>query len=252
MLSSTERFSSRVENYIKYRPSYPPALLELLRVKCALAQTSSVADVGAGTGILTELLLETGAEVFAVEPNQEMRGAAERLLHDYGRFRSVRGTAEDTTLPTASVDLVTASQAFHWFDVHKARREVARILRPTGWVALIWNERPLEALPFLDEYEALLRQHAAEYDQVSNRRVDETKIRAFFGRSPEVALFPNRQTFDFAGLEGRLMSSSYAPEPGHPQYEPMIAGLRDLFERHHRAGKVVFPYRTLVYFGQLV
>jgi SAM-dependent methyltransferase len=251
MLSSTERFSSRVENYVKYRPSYPPAVLELLRVKCALARTSSVADAGSGTGILTELLLETGAEVFAVEPNQEMRAAAERLLSDYGRFRSVPGTAEETTLPTASVDLITASQAFHWFDVQKARRELARILKPRGWVALIWNERPLDAMPFLDDYEALLRRHAAEYDRVTSRRVNEPKIREFFGRSPGVAIFANRQTFDFAGLEGRLMSSSYAPEPGHPQYEPMIAGLRDLFERHHRAGKVVFPYRTLVYFGQL-
>ncbi|MDB6091313.1 MAG: Methyltransferase type 11 [Gammaproteobacteria bacterium] len=251
MLSSTERFSTRVENYIKYRPSYPPAVLELLRVKCALARTSSVADVGSGTGILTELLLETGAEVFAVEPNREMREAAERLLSDYGRFRSVHGTAEETTLAAASVDLITASQAFHWFDVQKARSELARILRPGGRVALIWNERPLEPLPFLDDYEALLRRHCAEYDQVTSHRVHEPKIREFFGRRlPELAMFPNRQTFDFAGLEGRLLSSSYAPEPGHPQYEPMIAGLRDLFERHHRAGKVVFPYRTLVYFGQ--
>src|SRR6185437_9351452 len=114
MLPSTERFSTRVENYIKYRPSYPAAVLELMRVRCGLAATSTVADIGAGTGILTELLLETGATVYAVEPNKEMRSAAEHLLSDYGRFRSVNGTAEETTLPGASVDLITASQAFHW------------------------------------------------------------------------------------------------------------------------------------------
>ena len=251
MLNSTERFSSRVENYIKYRPSYPSAVLELLSVRCGLAATSAVADVGSGTGILTELLLETGAEVFAVEPNREMRAAAERLLNDYGRFRSVAGTAEATTLPTACVDLITASQAFHWFDVQKSRSELARVLRPRGWVALIWNERPLEAVPLLDEYDALLRRHAPEYDRVRDMRADESKMREFFGRRPEVAVFPNRQSFDYAGFEGRLMSSSYAPESGDPQHEPMIAGLRSLFERHNRAGKVLFPYRTLVYFGRM-
>jgi SAM-dependent methyltransferase len=251
MLNSTERFSSRVENYIKYRPSYPPALLELLSVRCGLAATSAVADIGSGTGILTELLLETGAEVFAVEPNREMRAAAERLLSDYGRFRSVPGTAEATTLRNACVDLITASQAFHWFDVQKSRSELARVLRPRGWVALIWNERPVEAVPLLDEYDALLRRHAPEYDRVRDMRADESKMREFFGRRPEFAVFPNRQSFDYAGFEGRLMSSSYAPESGDPQHEPMIAGLRSLFERHNRAGKVLFPYRTLVYFGRM-
>src|SRR6185503_1231931 len=161
MLRSTERFSTRVESYIKYRPSYPTEVLELMRVRCGLAATSMVADIGSGTGILTELLLETGATVFAVEPNKEMRAAAERLLSDYGRFRSVDGTAEATTLPDASVDLITASQAFHWFDIQKARRELARVLRPRGWVVLIWNERPVDASAFLDEYDALLRRHAA-------------------------------------------------------------------------------------------
>jgi SAM-dependent methyltransferase len=251
MLNSTERFSSRVENYVKYRPSYPAAVLELLSVRCGLDSTSTVADVGSGTGILTELLLETGAEVYAVEPNREMRAAAEKHLNDYGRFRSVEGTAEATTLPAACVDLITASQAFHWFDVQKSRRELGRILRPRGWVALIWNERPLEAVPLLDEYDALLRRHAPDYDRVRDMRADESKMRDFFGRRPESAVFQNRQTFDYAGLEGRLMSSSYAPESGHPEHEPMIAGLRDLYDRHNRGGKVLFPYRTLVYFGQL-
>jgi SAM-dependent methyltransferase len=250
MQNSTERFSSRVENYIKYRPSYPAAVLELLSARCGLGAASTVADVGSGTGILTELLLETGAAVFAIEPNRAMRAAAERHLGDYGRFRSVDATAEVTTLPVASVDLVTASQAFHWFDVQKSRLELKRILRPEGWVALIWNERPIEAVPLLDEYDALLRRHCSEYDKVKQMRADETKIREFLGHRPEIGVFANRQVFDYPGLEGRLMSSSYAPEAGDPQHEPMIAGLRELFDRHNRAGKVHFPYRTLVYFGQ--
>jgi SAM-dependent methyltransferase len=250
MLNSTERFSSRVENYIKYRPSYPAAVLELLSARCGLGATSTVADVGSGTGILTELLLETGAAVFAIEPNRSMREAAERHLNDYGRFRSVDGTAEATTLSAASVDLVTASQAFHWFDVQKSRLELKRILRADGWVALIWNERPVEAVPLLDDYDALLRRYCSEYDKIKNTRADEAKIREFLGRRPEAAVFANRQVFDYAGLEGRLMSSSYAPEPGSPLHEPMISGLREIFDRHNRAGKVQFPYRTLVYFGQ--
>ena len=250
MLNSTERFSSRVENYIKYRPSYPAAVLELLSSRCGLDAESAVADVGSGTGILTELLLETGAAVFAVEPNRGMREAAERHLNDYGRFNSVDGTAEATTLSEASVDLITASQAFHWFDVQKSRRELRRILSPEGWVALIWNERPVEPMPLLDEYDALLRRYCSEYDRVKNMRADESKIREFLGHRPEIAVFANRQVFDYAGLEGRLMSSSYAPEAGTPQHEPMIAGLREIFDRHNRAGKVQFPYRTLVYFGQ--
>jgi len=251
MLKSTERFSTRVENYIKYRPGYPNELLELLRVKCGLTADGVVADVGSGTGILTELLLETGASVFAVEPNREMREAGERLLSDYRRFRSVNGTAEATTLPPASVDLITASQAFHWFDVAQARREFGRILRPRGWVVLIWNERPPDSGAFLDDYERLVRRHAAEYDQVTSRRADEARIHEFFGGAPHTAVFAYRQVFDFAGLQGRLLSSSFAPEPGHPEHEPMICGLRDLFERHSRGGKVVFPYRTLVFYGRL-
>jgi SAM-dependent methyltransferase len=250
MQNSTERFSSRVENYIKYRPSYPAAVLELLSSRCRLGAASVVADVGSGTGILTELLLETGAAVFAVEPNRAMREAAERHLNDYGRFRSIDGTAEATTLAQASVDLITASQAFHWFDVQKSRLELRRILRPEGWVALIWNERAVEAVPLLDEYDALLRRYCPEYDKVTSMRADESKIREFLGHRPETGVFANRQVFDYAGLEGRLMSSSYAPEPGNPQHEPLIAGLREIFDRHNRAGKVQFPYRTLVYFGQ--
>ena len=251
MLSSTERFSSRVENYIKYRPGYPAAVLELLRAHCALAPGSSVADVGAGTGILTALLLESGAAVVAVEPNREMRAAADRLLGGQSRFRSAAGTAEATTLPAASVELVVAGQAFHWFDVQRARAEFIRVLKPRGWVALISNEQPPEPTPFLADYEALLRRHAAEYDQISSLRVDETRIREFFGGRCELTTFPNQQIFDYAGLEGRLLSSSYAPEAGHPEHEPLLAGLRQVFERHQRGGQVVFPYQTLVYWGRL-
>ncbi len=249
-LDSTLRFSSRVDDYVKYRPGYPAEAIHLLRERCDLAPQARVADLGSGTGILTALLLEADAEVFAVEPNPGMRAAAERLLGARRGFVSVAGTAEATTLEAQSVHLVVSGQAFHWFDPGRTRAEALRILRRGGWAALIWNEAPEEPTPFLSDYDALLLRHAPEYEAVRSLRAREEGIREFFGAAPERAVFANRQIFGFEGLKGRLMSSSYAPEPGTPQHEPMIAGLRELFERHQRGGEVVFPYRTLVFFGQ--
>lgn len=251
MPKATERFTTRVDDYARYRPGYPAAAIELLKERCGLSALAEVADVGSGTGILTELLLKSGARVFGVEPNDRMRAAAEAALHGYPRFASVRGSAEDTTLPVGSVDLVVAGQAFHWFDPVRARTEALRIARAGARGALLWNERPLEPPAFLVDYEALLNKHAAEYARITASRADEGRMREFFGGAMQLAAFPNQQVFDFEGLKGRLMSSSYAPEPGHAQHEPMMAALRELFDRHARDGTVVFPYRTLVYYGQL-
>jgi SAM-dependent methyltransferase len=251
MTRPTERFTTRAENYARYRPGYPSEAIELLRARCGLKRGATVADVGSGTGILTALLLAGGALVAAVEPNAAMRAAAEAALGARPGFRSVNGTAEATTLAPASVDLLVAGQAFHWFDVERARAEALRILRPGGWAALLWNERPSEATAFLADYEALLTHHARDYARITASRADPESMRRFLGESLEAATFPNQQILDFAGLRGRLMSSSYAPEPGDPQHEPMIAGLREVFYRHQHDGRVVFPYRTLVYFAQL-
>jgi SAM-dependent methyltransferase len=251
MTRPTERFSTRVENYARYRPSYPHAAIALLERRCGLSPTAVVADLGSGTGILTELLLASGAEVIGVEPNDGMRGAAEARLGEQPRFRSVRGTAEATTLPGDSIDLLVAGQAFHWFELRPARREALRIVKSGGWAALLWNERPPEVSGFLADYEALLLSHAAEYARITASRADEASMREFLGGSMELATFPNQQTLDFEGIRGRLLSSSYAPEPGHRDYEPMMAGLRAAFDRHAHEGEIVFPYRTLVYFAQL-
>lgn len=247
----TERFTSRVDNYARHRPGYPAAAIELLAERCGLAPGAVVADLGSGTGILTELLLQSGAEVFAVEPNDAMRSAAEAQLAHYPRFRSVKGSAESTTLVPASVDLLVAGQAFHWFDPQRARSEAQRLSRPGAWGALLWNERPPEATPFLADYEALLRRHAPEYSKITASRADVATMRAFLGAAMEVRTFANQQVLDFEGLSGRLMSSSYAPEPGSTGYEPMIGLLREVFARHERGGRVVMPYSTLVYFAQL-
>jgi SAM-dependent methyltransferase len=249
-LNSIQRFSSRVGDYAKYRPSYPPAAIELLRARCGLRAGVPVADLGAGTGILTALLLEAGARVMAVEPNAEMRAAAQGQLGQRAGFVSVAGTAEATTLAADSVALALAGQAFHWFDPERARAEALRILAPGGWAALLWNELPQVLTPFTADYDALLRRYAPQYEQVLALRVRAPAIRQFFGHEPERAVFANRQVFGFEGLKGRLMSCSYAPEPGQPQHAPMLTGLREVFERHQRGGEVVFAYQTLVFFGQ--
>jgi len=251
MTCPTARFSSRAEDYARYRPSYPAAAIDLLAARCGLIRAAAVADLGSGTGLLTQQLLARGAQVFAVEPNAAMREAAEGLLKGQPRFVSVDASAEATTLPVESIDLIVAGQAFHWFDVPKARREALRVIRGAGFGALLWNERPQHPGAFLDAYEALLLRHAPEYAKIVASRADEASMREFFGGEMEQASFPNQQVFDFEGLKGRLMSSSYAPEAGHPQHDPMIAALHGLFGRHQNNGEIVFPYQTLVYFAQL-
>ena len=252
MTDSTRRFSSRVENYIKYRPDYPPAVIDLLEAECGLTSSSVVADVGSGTGILAELFLRHDNRVYGVEPNREMREAGERLLRNYPNFVSIAGTAEATTLDEQSVDFVTAGQAFHWFDRARARREFARILRPNGWVVLIWNDRQSSTTPFLAAYERLLRTYGTDYAVVNHTNVDAEVLRAFFGPGGYVLkTFENRQIFDFEGLKGRLLSSSYAPEAGHPQHASMLEELRSIFDAYQVNGTVAFEYDTKVYYGHL-
>ena len=252
MTDPTKRFSSRVENYIKYRPHYPKAILDLLKKQCELTRASVIADVGSGTGILTELLLKSGSPVFGIEPNREMREAAERLLSQYPAFTSISGTAESTTLKDQSVDVITAGQAFHWFDRDAARREFLRILTPGGWVVLIWNDRNTTAHPFFKAYEHLLMTYATDYEAVNHKNVDAAVIGSFFGGSRfKQVILPNEQVFDFEGLKGRLLSSSYAPEAGQPKHAPMLNSLRAIFDEHQSNGKVAFEYDTTVYYGRL-
>jgi SAM-dependent methyltransferase len=252
MNDSTERFTSRVENYIKYRPGYPKEVIETLSGDCGLAADSIIADVGSGTGILTDMFLRNGNLVYGIEPNREMREAAEQLLNDYPRFRSVAARAEETTLDDKSVDFITAGQAFHWFDRDKTRKEFVRILKSQGWVALIWNERVTTTTPFLVAYEQLLKDYSTDYEQVDHRRIDDDVIREFFGSDDfRLKQFKNVQVFDYEGVKGRLLSSSYAPEEGHPNYEPMIAELEKIFQAYQNEGRVVVEYVTQMYYGQL-
>jgi len=247
----TLRFSSRVENYIRYRPGYPPQVLETLKTECGLTNSSTVADIACGTGIFTRMLLENGNHVFGVEPNREMREAAERLLASYSNFASVSGTAEASNLADQSIDLAAAAQAAHWFDLPKARREFARILKPAGWAVLIWNERRTDSTPFLRAYEDLLLRYGTDYEQVRHEHTTDS-IGDFFAPTPyEARAFDMRQEFTYADLEGRLLSSSYVPMAGHPKHDPMLEELRRIFETYSKDGRVSMDYVTRLYFGQL-
>jgi ubiquinone/menaquinone biosynthesis C-methylase UbiE len=247
----TLRFSTRVENYIRYRPGYPAAVIETLRTECGLTPSAMVADIACGTGIFTRMLLENGNRVIGVEPNREMREAAERLLAGYDRFTSVAGSAEATSLPDASLDFATAAQAAHWFDLLKARREFARILKPQGWAVLIWNERSTDSSPFLRAYEELLIRYGTDYEQVRHEHTTDNIGEFFHPSHFEQRVFDMAQNFDYGELEGRLLSSSYAPMPGDARYEPMLKELRRIFDSFHHQGRVSMEYVTRMYYGRL-
>src|SRR6266850_1441111 len=247
----TARFSDRVEDYIRYRPGYPPEVLKLLRVECGLKPFHVIADVASGPGAFTRLLLENGNTVFAIEPNAAMREVGRRLLQSFAQLTFVAGTAEDTTLPSSSVDFVTAAQAAHWFDRRRARAEFVRILKPGGWCVLIWNERRPAATAFLRDYEQLLLTYGTDYKEVRHERTTAT-IHEFFAPAPhQERVFDLRQQFDFEGAAGRLMSSSYAPLSGHPNHLPMMAELERIFHAHAQQGVVEFEYNTRVFCGRL-
>jgi SAM-dependent methyltransferase len=247
----TGRFSDRVANYVAYRPGYPDALGDTLRREVGLSATSTVADVGSGTGISTDLLLRLGCQVYAVEPNAAMRQAAETRFSGETHFHSVAARAESTTLPDASMDAIIAGQAFHWFDRDQTRREFARVLRPSGLVALFWNTRRVDGTPFLQAYEQLLLEFGTDYAQVNHRRVDAASLAAFFGGPWESRVFAQEQVFDFDGIRGRLLSSSYVPGADHPRHAGMLAALRRIVDAYQEDGRVRLVYDTELFFGPL-
>ena len=251
MTQFQNRFSTRVENYIKFRPGYPNELIDILKTDCGLTESAWIADIGSGTGILSELFLRNRNRVFGVEPNEPMRAAGERLLSSFPEFISVDGAAEASGLDAGSVDFITAGQAFHWFDRSATKTEFKRILKPEGWVVLVWNERLTDSTAFLRDYEKLLLECGTDYQEIRHENA-EKEIDGFFTRKGfhEKSL-PNLQRFDLEGLKGRVFSSSYVPEPDHPNFGPMVSRLEELFRAHNEGGEVAFEYLTKIYYGQL-
>lgn len=251
MRDATERFSDRVADYVRYRPRYPAAALDVLRDAVGLTPSWTIADVGSGTGFSAEPFIAAGHVVYAVEPNPAMRSAAVALFGACPELHSVDGTAEDTTLRGASVDLVVAGQAFHWFDPPAARREFARILRGERWTALLWNTRQTDTTPFLRAYEDLIRTFGTDYGAVRHDHLDPDVLAAFFGGPYERRVLPNAQVLDFEALSGRLRSSSYVPAAGQAGHDEMLRALRTIFDAHATRGTVSLLYDLEVYTGRL-
>ncbi len=246
-LSPTLRFSSRVDNYARYRPGYPPELIDLLTRETGLTPDWPLADVGSGTGILTELLLRNGYEVFAVEPNREMREAAEKALTRYPKFKSIDGTGEITTLPDRSVRGVVVAQAFHWLDGSNAVSEFRRILRPGGFIALIWNARATSATPLMKEYERIVHTFGTSFARQGKELVPADRLRELLGPAMRELKLPNHQTLDWDGLKGRLLSASYMPQPGQKGADEMLKELRLAFDQNQKSGTIRMDYETRVY-----
>jgi SAM-dependent methyltransferase len=251
MSNSTERFSDRVENYVKYRPGYPEVLIETLIQKTGIDNTSTVSDIGSGTGIFTQQLLQRNLRVYAVEPNSPMRQAAEQLLANFPEFTSVDASAESTSLASGSIDLITVAQAFHWFNNETTRTEFARVLKPKGQLALIWNQRKTSQ-PFQQAYDAVLREFSSDYGNVNHMNLDDSDISAFYSRAAmEVFEFDHFQLLNFESLLGRLKSASYCPAEDSQEYHCLTGELEVIFEAHAEQGQIKFEYDTRLYLGSV-
>jgi SAM-dependent methyltransferase len=253
ILNATERFTNRTEEYRRHRPGSPPQVIDILKEKEVIDSSSVVADIGAGTGLSSKLFLPHVSRVYGVEPNAAMRRQAEIDLADGVNFLTVDGSAEATTLADASIDLIVAAQAFHWFDKLAAFQEFRRILKPQGHVLLMWNERDTEGDALQAEYEAMLQSLIPNYCNLVHKSLKPEVITAFFnGAAVTRFSLANEQIFSLEALKGRMMSSSYIPKPPSLVYDALSARLEVIFSCHQQNGVVRFAYRTNGYFGHLI
>lgn len=244
---SKERFSKRAEGYLKYRAGYSPVLLDFLKIECGLTPQCVIADVGSGTGLLAELFLRNGNRVYGIEPNREMREIAERSLKNHPSFQSLASCAESTSLASGSVDFVTVGRAFHWFDCHKALAEFVRIVKPQGWVVVVWLKRKTST-PLLADYEDLLLAYAPEHKRKGTvQRVVERQLLA---EGFKDKLIDCQWSFDYEHLKGHTLSLSVSPDIGHPDYSPLLDELEALFQKYQEDGRLTFDYETSIYYAQ--
>jgi len=235
---------------------------------CHLSDTHVIADVGSGTGILTELFLKNGNTVIGVEPDPTMRAGAKEYLKDFPNFVSLAGSAEATALPDQSVDSIAVGQAFHWFDLKKTRPEFKRILKPGGWVVLVWNGQRVGGTPFLDELQRFWederftkrsssQSHARQEKRAQTYRLNPGLVREelldpFFGPGEYVQkIFDNPLYCDLDGLKGRILSNALALEPDDQLYSEMLEAIEKIFTEHQVNGMVTIEHDTRVVYGQL-
>ncbi len=246
------RFHNRAAHYSRYRPAYPVELPGLLEKRDVLLKGDRIADLGSGTGLSAAPFLANGYEVLAVEPNENMREEAMRQLGHFSGFKPVNGRAEDTGLEAASVDLVVAAQAFHWFNLAETKKECQRILKPSGRVLLMWNDRKTEADDFHKAFEDFLKYFGTDYSQINHKNRNNEMFDEFYGKNNyETDSLPNMQELSFEGLRGRVLSASYMPDESHADYEFMIYCLRKIFLRYQENGKIKLIYDTRWYHGTI-
>jgi len=245
------KFDGKGSLYARFRPSYPQELLEYLYDQVGMGRDSAIADIGAGTGKLTRLLLERGSRVYAVEPNPDMRAAAELALKGFARLSLAEGTAEATGLPAGSVDYITVAQAFHWFDRAEFRKECRRILKPWGKVVLVWNCRD-ERSELVRELECLNRKFCPGFTGFSEGiRAEGGVFSDFFEGKYTVRRFDHPLYFDQTGFLGRSLSSSYAPKEADENYYAYVLELEKLFDRYRDGTELILPNFTCCYIGSV-
>jgi SAM-dependent methyltransferase len=251
-MKHTDKFNGKADVYSKSRPSYPKEYIDYLLSANTLKETSTVADIGSGTGILSRQILERGISVIAVEPNDDMRAKAEQDLYRFDHFRSIKASAEETSLPANSVDLIIAAQAFHWFDQGKFKMECKRILKKNAKVALVWNSRDFTS-PLIIENADICSEFCPNFYGFSGGIGEDQEVFKQFFHSGEFEFkrFPNHLTLDFEGFLGRNLSASYSPKPTEKEYQPFVEAINALFEKYSYNGKIVMPNFTRSYLGNV-
>lgn len=248
MNDNTKRFSDRVEDYIKYRPNYPEKIVKILEEKINLDKDKTIADIGSGTGISSKLFLKNDYKVIGVEPNKEMREAAQQLLSDFTNFKSMNGTAEKTNLQDESIDVIFCGQAFHWFDKEKSKIEFNRIVKKNGNIVLVWNSRS-DKSAFQNEYEKILFDNIEEYKSVNHRNIKDEEISDFFfPKKMHKICLDNQQILDLEGLKGRLLSSSYCPKSGK-QHDRLMRRIEDVYQKYQVNNVIEFEYETQIFWS---
>lgn len=248
MSNNTNRFDGKGEIYAKARPKYSTKLLDYMKNTLNIPEGSVFADIGSGTGIFTEQLLNCGYYVYAVEPNADMCKIAEEKLSEYEGFTSVKGTDSNTNLPDESVDVITAAQAFHWFDAEAFKKECKRILKPNGKVVIVYNSRDEGAAPTKALAE-LRRKYAPDFNGFSNGISDE-KCRAFFDGNCEIFRADNNQNYDKQRYINRVLSSSYSLREGDERYAEYLEEIETLFDAFELDGVLTVPTYTVAYIGE--
>lgn len=246
---NTGKFDRKGKVYAKARPDYPKALFEFLISEQMLGKEKDMADIGSGTGIFTAQLSPFVKTVFAIEPNDDMRNKAEDRFKPYPNIASVNATAENTTLPNTSVDLITVAQAFHWFDRKAFKNECKRILKPNGKILLVWNDRDISSNVIKDNF-AVNKIFCPNFKGSSNG-IDFSKdaFKDFFDGEYEMTEFDNCLVYERDAFIARSLSSSYSPKKNDPAYDEYVKALESVFEKHQTNGTVKYPYITRCYIG---